>query len=77
MTREELKEAGWDQWQYKTLKSEVDALIDADPDYQKLSTREQYIKTCVYFLESVLQEIRSRSFTIKNIVTWQQFRAGV
>ena len=76
MTREELKEAGWDQWQYKTLKSEVDGLIDADPEYQKMSTREQYIKTVIYFLESVLGEIRSRSFTIKNIVTWQQFRAG-
>lgn len=76
MTREELKEAGWEQWQYKTLKSEVDGLIDADPEFQKMSTREQYVKTVIYFLESVLSEIRSRSFTIKNIVEWQRFRAG-
>src|SRR5574343_360908 len=70
MTREELKEAGWDQWQYKTLKSEVDNLIDADSEYIKLSTREQYIKTIIYFLESVLQEIKARSFHIKNLVEW-------
>lgn len=76
MTREELKEAGWEQWQYKTLKSEVDNLIDADSDYQKMSTREQYIKTCIFALESILAEIRSRSFTIKNIITWQQWRSG-
>lgn len=76
MTREELKELGWEQWQYKTLKSEVDSLIDADPEFQKMSTREQYIKTVIYFLESVLSEIRSRQFTIKNMIEWAKFRAG-
>lgn len=76
MTREELAEAGWDQWQYKTLKSEIDSLIDAESNFQKLSTREQYIKTVIFTLESIMSEIRSRSFTIKNIIEWQKFRAG-
>lgn len=76
MTREELAEAGWDQWQYKTLKSEIDSLIDAESNFQKLSTREQYIKTVIYFLESVLSEIKARSFHVKAIVEWQRFRAG-
>ena len=76
MTREELKEAGWDQWQYKTLKSEVDGLIDSEPEFQKLVTREAYIKTVIYFLESVLGEIRARSFHVKNMIEYINFRAG-
>ena len=76
MTREELQERGWDQWQYKTLKSEIESLLDADPDMQKLFAREAYVKTAIYFLESVLGEIRSRSFHCKNIIDFSKFRAG-
>ena len=76
MTREELQERGWEQWQYKTLKSEIESLLDADPEIQKLFAREAYVKTAIYFLESVLGEIRTRSFHCKNIIAWMQFRAG-
>ena len=77
MTREELNERGWVQWQYKTLKSEIESLLDGDSDMQKLYARESYVKTAIYFLESVIGEIRSRSFHCKNIITWMQFRSGV
>ena len=76
MTREELQERGWEQWQYKTLKSEIESLLDADSEIQKLFAREAYVKTAIYFLESVLGEIRTRSFHCKNIISWAQFRAG-
>ena len=76
MTREELQERGWEQWQYKTLKSEIESLLDADPEIQKLFAREAYVKTAIYFLESVLGEIRSRSFHTRVIVDMQKFRAG-
>jgi hypothetical protein len=76
MTREELAEAGWQQWNLRTLKGDVDNLIDADPDYQILVSREAFCKTTIYFLESVLGEIRSRSFHVKNIIEFMKFRAG-
>lgn len=76
MTKQELDDNGWSQWQYKTLKSEVDNLIEADQEYQLLVTRESYIKTAIYMLESILSEIKSRSFTIKNAIEWTKFRAG-
>lgn len=76
MTREELQELGWDQWQYKTLKSEVESLIEADTEVQTIQARVEFLKATIYFLESVLGEIRTRSFHIKNIVEFQKFRAG-
>lgn len=76
MTREELLELDWPQWQYKTLKQEVDGLIDAEPDYIKLVTREVYTKTVIYYLESVMSEIKSRQFHCRNLIDWAKHRAG-
>ncbi len=76
MTKAELEFHGWEQWNLRTLKSDIEGLIEADSEYQKLIVREAYVKTVIYFLESVLSEIKSRSFHIKNIIEWQKFRAG-
>jgi hypothetical protein len=77
MTREELEERQWEQWQYKTLKSDIEQLIDADSEVQKIQARVEYLKCVIFFLESVINEIRNRSFHIRNIVEFQKFRAGV
>ena len=76
LTTDELKERGWEQWQYRTLKSDIADLIEADKDIQVLLTRDLYLKTIQYFLESVMGEIKSRSFVVKNCIEWQKFRAG-
>jgi len=76
MTKEELIENNWPQWQHRTVKSDIDNLILAESDFQKLLTRESYIKTTIYFLESVLQEIKARSFHCKNLIEWLKYRAG-
>jgi hypothetical protein len=76
LTSEELKAKGWEQWHFRTLKTDIPGLVQADEEVQKLLKREQYYKTLIYFLESVLGEIKSRSFAIKAILDWQKFRAG-
>jgi Recombination, repair and ssDNA binding protein UvsY len=77
MSKTELEELGWQQWHYRTLKSDIGDLIEADSDYQKIQARHAYIKTMLYFLESVLGEIKSRNFTIRASIDWQKFRAGM
>lgn len=76
MTKEELEENGWKQWQYKTLKADIQDLIDADADYQKLLSRESYMRTIIYLLESILGEIKNRNWNIRASLDWQRFRAG-
>lgn len=76
MTKEELTEKGWKQWQYKTLKSDIGELIDADADFQKYAARQSYIKNIIYFLESVLGAIKNRNFEIRAAIDWQKWRAG-
>jgi len=77
MTREELTDRGWQQWQYKTLKTDIEGLIEADSDYQKLVARESYLKSTIYFLESVLGAIKDRGWATKAGIDWAKFRAGV
>ncbi len=77
MTKEELEENNWQQWHYKTLKNDIPELIEADSDYQKIALRQSYIKNMVYFLESVLGEIKNRNFAIGHAINWQKFRAGM
>lgn len=76
MTKEELDEYGWEQWHYRTLKSSIETMVDADEAVITLFARESYMKVVIYFLESVLGEIRTRSFHCKNIIEWTKFRAG-
>lgn len=76
MTKEELDAKNWMQWQYRTLKSDIPELIDADADIQKIMARESYLKTMIYFLESVLKEIQNRNWAIRTSMDWIKFRAG-
>lgn len=76
MTREELDKLGWQQWQYKTLRSEIDGIIDGDPAIQTIQARVEYLKSIILFIESVMSEIRNRSFHCKNIIDFRKFMAG-
>ena|SRR5687768_3416380 len=77
LTKVELDEYGWDQWQYnKPLKSEMNDVLDGDEDIIKEKIKIEYLETVVYFLESVLGSIRNRGFDIKNAITWNQYLSG-
>jgi hypothetical protein len=76
LSKEELDARGWKQWQYRSLKSDIPDMIDADPDYQKLMARESYMRTMIYFLESVMGEIKNRNWAIRTSMDWIKFRAG-
>lgn len=78
MSREELKEAGWEQWQYaKPLKNEMDEFLKGDEELAKIDMRLEYIDAMIYALESIMNQIKQRSFDLKNAITWKQFLAGM
>jgi hypothetical protein len=76
MSKEELDERGWTQWQYRTLKADIQDHLEADVDLQKLFAREDYMKTMIYFLDSVINEIKSRNWSVRAAIDWVKFRAG-
>ena len=78
MTREELKNEGWDQYQgIKPLKNEMDEILTGDDSLNGITLKIEYLSSMIYLLESILGQIRSRDFQIKNGIAWKQFLAGM
>lgn len=76
MTKAELDDRKWVQWQHRSLKSDIEGMTEAEADIQLIHARENYMKTMIYFLESVLGEIKNRNWNVRASLDWQRFRAG-
>ena len=77
LTREELADLGWEQWQYnKPLKTDMDEFLRGDDDISKIQVRIDYIETVIYALESIMTQIKARDWQIKNAISWKAFLAG-
>jgi hypothetical protein len=78
LSRTELADLGWDQWQYnKPLKAEMEEFLKGDDDLSKILIRADYMDTMVYALESIMQQIKQRDFQLSNGIKWKQFLAGM
>ena len=78
MTKEELQLTGWQQWQgVKPLKNEMDEFLTGDTDLNTMRVKIDYLETMIYFLESVLGQIKARDWQIKTGVEWKKFLAGM
>jgi hypothetical protein len=78
MTREELEEEGWTQWQgNKPLKNEMDEFLQVDNDLIKYMDKVEYFKTVLYQLEQILRSLNSRTWDIKNCIEWSKFTNGM
>lgn len=78
LSRDELATLGWQQWQgIKPLKNEMDEFLSGDEDLNRLDVKVEYINSIIYFLESVLTQIKSRDFQISNGIKWKQFLVGM
>jgi len=78
LSREELAELKWDQWQYnKPLKAEMEEFLKGDDDLSAIQTRIDYIDTMVYALESIMTQIKARDFQLSNGIKWKTFLAGM
>lgn len=77
LSREELTDLNWNQWQgIKPLRNEMDEFLNGDSDLNSLEIKSQYIQSIVEFLESIMQQIKSRDWQIRNAITWRQFVSG-
>lgn len=80
MTKEDMDERGWDYDPFnggtKPLKGDMDYYYDADPDIQALVAKIEYQETIVETLDEIMNNIRWRHSTIKNIIDWRRFTSG-
>lgn len=74
-----LNEKGWDPDPFdglKILKGEMDYYYESDPEIQRSEERIAYYKTQIDTLISIVDTLKWRHQTIKNIIEWRKFEAG-
>ena len=61
---------------FKVMKQDVDRYLYGDKKIQKLQMKIEYQSQCVFFLESVLTQIRDRQWQIRNAIEFQKLTLG-
>jgi len=80
MPKEDMDSRGWNYDPFagmaKPLKSDMDMFYETDPDISKLRLTMDYQQTIVDTLKDILDNIKWRHSTIKNILDFRRFTSG-
>lgn len=77
MTRDELEKYGWEQFQgLKPSMAELNHLLEIDLDLIALNKMLSDNKTAVSCLEYIINQLKSREFSLKGILDYQKFLSG-
>ncbi len=80
MPKEKIDQLGWKYDALdglKILKGEMDYYYDADPHIQEAQAKIELYKTQVETFKEILENIKWRHQTIKNMIEWRKFTSGV
>lgn len=70
-----LKQYGWEPFPY-VLKSEVNTYLDSDDDLNKLMATKLIHDEIVDVCQSILKELNSRTFQLRDFIAWERFIQG-
>ena len=79
MSKQQMDDLGWDYDALnglKVLKGEMDYYYDSDPHIQEAQAKIDYNKSIVETLEEIINTLRWRHSTIKNMIDWRRFESG-
>jgi len=79
MSQEEIVSTGWDLDPFnglRMLKGELEYYYDSDPEIQKSEEKVLYHKTLIETLSNIVDTLKWRHQTIKNMIDWRKFEAG-
>lgn len=74
--RDELKEHGLEQWDIKVLKGDIPRYLETTPPIIKIKDAMGIQSEKIDFIKSILQQIQTRSFMIRDCIEWKKFSAG-
>lgn len=77
MSRDELKENGWEQYQgNRLIRSELEETLKTDGDVIAIQSKLDLIDSIIYVLESIIKMIGSRDFELSNYIKYAMFMKG-
>jgi hypothetical protein len=75
MDSDELESHGWEPFQF-VLKSDINAYLEGDGDLIKMLEKKVYHEECVSVVESIMSELKSRTFQLRDFIQWERFIGG-
>lgn len=79
MSQEEIESQGWKPDPFdglKILKGEMEYYYGSDPEIQKSEEKIEYYKTLISTLAEIVDSLKWRHQTVKNIIEWRKFQSG-
>jgi hypothetical protein len=76
MDDESLKQYGWEPFPF-VLKSEITTYFDSDEDLNRLVASKMLHDEIVDVCQSILKELNSRTFQLRDFIAWERFIQGV
>lgn len=79
LSQEEIERQGWSYDPFdglKILKGDMSQFVEADPELQQSEARIELLKVTIDTLKEILENLKWRHQTIRNILEWKKFEAG-
>lgn len=77
LTQEELEENGWEPFLLNVkTKMGIERYLESDKDLIKVLEKKIYHDESVSVCESILQELKSRTFQLRDYISWERFIGG-
>jgi len=77
MDQDQLEKHGWQPFQLRILKQDVDLYMRSDDDLLIVRSKIERQNEKVDYLESVLKGIMNRHWQIRSAIEWRKFTSGV
>lgn len=75
MDSEELEAHGWEPFSF-VLKSDINAYLEGDNDLIKMLEKKVYHEECVSVVESIMSELKQRTWQLRDFIGWEKFIGG-
>jgi hypothetical protein len=75
MSQEDLQDYGWEPFQF-TLKADITTYLEADNDLIKLLEKKVYHEEVVSVIESIMSELKQRTWQLRDFISWEKFVGG-
>ncbi len=76
LDNEQLGHYGWEPFPF-TLKSDIATYMDSDDDINKHLVKKIMHDEIVELCQSILKELNSRTFQLRDFIAWERFIQGV
>ena len=75
MDKEELDERGWKPFSF-VLKSDTNAYLEGDDDLIRMLEKKVYHEETVSIIESIMNELKQRTWQLRDFIGWEKFIGG-